>query len=170
LKDINIRYLNFRPYVGYSDEFYLNETETSKYFYKSLGNECTLIKGLLEDNGFAQTSGKNWTILWSSGSIKEKYYRDSGQFQKLNHFPRNCELTRKDLLYKNISKFQMLFPSLKPFGFVSEAYLLPNESKFLEEAMEKNSNQLWIIKPVSSSQGRGIYVTNEFKEVNYSII
>ena len=137
----------------------------ANYYFKLIGNECLLVKKLLEDNGFIQSkSGEPWTILWSSGHIKLNSYEKLNKYQKMNHFPRSNELTRKDLLYKNLSKLKELFPGTK-FDFLPESYILPNEYTFLKDKMDKNPNQFWIVKPVASSQGRGIFLTKNINEI-----
>ena len=143
-----------------------NISQTTKnYYFKLIGNESLLVKKLLEDNGFIQSkSGENWTITWSSGHIKLSSYEKLNKYQKINHFPRSNELTRKDLLYKNLSKLKELFPGTK-FDFLPESYILPNEFTFLKDRMDKNPNQFWIVKPVASSQGRGIFLTKNINEI-----
>ena len=138
---------------------------TTNYYFKLIGNECLLVKKLLEDNGFVQSkSGEPWTIAWSSGHIKLTSYEKLSKYQKMNHFPRSNELTRKDLLYKNLSKLKELFPGTK-FDFLPESYILPNEFTFLKDRMDKNPNQFWIVKPVASSQGRGIFLTKNINDI-----
>ena len=138
---------------------------TTNYYFKLIGNECLLVKKLLEDNGFIQSkSGEPWTIAWSSGHIKLTSYEKLSKYQKMNHFPRSNELTRKDLLYKNLSKLKELFPGTK-FDFLPESYILPNEFTFLKDRMDKNPNQFWIVKPVASSQGRGIFLTKNINDI-----
>jgi len=187
ISKIKIRYLNFRPYIDLpkekEEEMIKNaELENSEsisvvsnynpltlnpvnYYFKLLGNGCLLVKKLLEDNGFIQSRGnEEWTIVWSSGHIKLNSYQKLHKYQKMNHFPRSNELTRKDLLYKNLSKLKELFPGTK-FDFLPESYILPNEYTFLKDKMDKNPNQFWIIKPVASSQGRGIFLTKNISEI-----
>ena len=138
---------------------------TTNYYFKLIGNECLLVKKLLEDNGYIQSkSGEPWTIAWSSGHIKLTSYEKLSKYQKMNHFPRSNELTRKDLLYKNLSKLKELFPGTK-FDFLPESYILPNEFTFLKDRMDKNPNQFWIVKPVASSQGRGIFLTKNINDI-----
>jgi hypothetical protein len=159
-----MRYFEFRPLVEFC--------ETAKpidygYYYKLVGSgECPLLKGFFEDNGFVEHTTdkeKPWTILWSSGAIKPKIYSALKKYQKINHFPRSIEITRKDLLYKNIAKLQSIYP--KSFQFIPKSYILPQDIKFLEEDMEREPESMWIVKPVASSQGKGIYVTNQIQEV-----
>ena len=66
-----IRYLNFRPYLDLPKT--INEEKNNnligiKYYFKLLGNECLLVKNLLEDNGFFQSFSNNsieeWSIIW----------------------------------------------------------------------------------------------------------
>ena len=85
------------------------------------------------DNGFneSNSSTKEWTVLFSSGTIKQNIYQNLKKYQKLNHFPRSTEITRKDLLYKNISKMQG--KNLKAFNFVPQIFILPQDYSFLEE-------------------------------------
>ena len=171
--NLKIRYLNFRPYVDIPTTI-INGNENKKnnnsfplkpqYFFKMLGNECLLVRNLLEDNGFVQTNSNDFSILWQSGHIKINLYSEVNEWQKLNHFPRSNELTRKDLLYKNVTKLKYSFPNNK-FNFIPESFILPNEHKFLEDEMSKNLNELWIIKPVAMSQGRGIFLTNKINDI-----
>ena len=144
----------------------INGNAPSKnYYFKLIGNECLLVKKLLEDNGFIQAKlNEPWTIAWSSGHIKLNSYEKLSRYQKMNHFPRSNELTRKDLLYKNLSKLKELFPGTK-FDFLPESYILPNEYTFLKDKMDKNPNQFWIVKPVASSQGRGIFLTQSINDI-----
>lgn len=161
----SMRYLDFRPFID-NVELKLKTPKDLGYYYKILGSECKLIKNTLEDNGFKETQLNNFTLLWSSGPIKPEIYKYLKKYQKLNHFPKSTEITRKDCLYKNICKLQVhLQANQKQFNFIPESFILPNEHKFLEETMEKDPNCIWIIKPVASSQGKGIFVTNKIVEV-----
>jgi tubulin polyglutamylase TTLL5 len=110
-----------------------------------------------------ETTSNNFCIFWSSAVIKQNIYINLKPYQKVNHFPRSIEVTRKDLLYKNLAKMQSVYKSY--FNFFPMSYLLPNETTFLQEAFDKN-NMTLIVKPVASSQGRGIFVTNNLQEVN----
>lgn len=58
-------------------------------------------------------------------------------FFKVNHFPKSYELTRKDLMNRNVSKMAISH-GVQHFNFVPKTYLIPSEmSLFLEDA-EKN--------------------------------
>lgn len=68
-----------------------------------------MVKPILEANGFLQTEGHDWNIMWGSGGIKNNFYEDLKPFQKINHFPNSLELSRKDCFCKNIVKMQEKF-------------------------------------------------------------
>ena len=50
---------------------------------------------------------------------------------------------------------------------VPETFLLPQEAEKLDSAFHRlqNRSALWIVKPHTSSQGRGIYVTNDLEQI-----
>ena len=170
---LHVRYLNFRPYVDIPKELISENNKATpkpitktKYYYKLFGQDCALVRNLLEDNGFIQCprTSSDFTILWSSIHLKPMLFSTLHKFQKINHFPRSCELTRKDLLYKNISKYKTLFPGTG-FNFISDSFLLPNEHKFLEDEISKSPDTLWIAKPFANCQGRGIFLTNNIEDI-----
>ncbi|EEB14624.1 conserved hypothetical protein [Pediculus humanus corporis] len=78
--------------------------------------------------------------------------------QKVNHFPRSYELTRKDRLYKNIERVQRL-QGFKYFDFIPQTFVLPGDYKELC-LFHHRIRGPWIVKPVASSRGRGIYIVN----------
>ena len=89
-----------------------------------------------------------------------------GARAQVNHFPKSFEITRKDLMYKNITKMQQKYGVVN-FNFIPKTYIFPAEQQiFLEDAEKlKNQQQWWIIKPAANSQGRGISVTDKVSEV-----
>ena len=136
----------------------------SGYFFKFLGNEVKLIRWIFEDNGFREEKKNNWQIGWSNIAMRSQVYQNLTAFQKVNHFPRTHEITKKDNLFKNITKMQSLHGK-RHYNFIPETYVLPNDSCQLSEEMDKQREVLWIVKPAGSSQGRGIFLTNKIAEV-----
>jgi glutathione synthase/RimK-type ligase-like ATP-grasp enzyme len=57
------------------------------------------------------------------------------------------------------------FHGAKHYGFVPLTFILPNELAELQEAMAVDPQKQWIVKPASSSQGKGIFLTTTTQDV-----
>ena len=160
------RYLKFRPYID-SINIRPPQPLDRGYYYKLFKNSIPLIRYTLEDNGFRESvnSKQEWCIMWSVSNMQSNIYYGMGKYQKVNHFPRSAEITRKDFLYNNISKMQTLY-GYRHFNFIPKTFVLPQEFPLLLEAEEKEPMKYWIVKPSASSQGKGIYVTNNVLEIS----
>ena len=158
------------------------------FYYKfNCSNEIKLIKFFLEDNGFlaqpykikqmsttfqmahggnkeVKKEGDDWLVLWSTKPLKMSQYGHFKKFQKVNQFPKSFELTRKDLLVESVQKMQEIY-GISQLDFLPVTYTLPREVAQLQLQMAVNPAQYWIIKPSSSSQGKGIFITNSFADV-----
>ncbi|KAJ9590317.1 hypothetical protein L9F63_027843, partial [Diploptera punctata] len=73
------------------------------------------------------------------------------------------ELTRKDRLYKNIEKMQHA-KGAKHFDFIPQTFVMPMDFRELCSSHYRNKGP-WIVKPVASSRGRGIYIVNSPDQV-----
>lgn len=92
-------------------------------------------------------------------------YQSLTKYQKINHFPRSSELTRKDSMYARMARMQAMYGD-KHFNFIPKTFILPKEYSTLMDHMGKDKDQMWIVKPSASSQGRGIFLTNTIDEIN----
>lgn len=82
----------------------------------------------------------------------------------MNQFPKSFELTRKDLLVESVQKMQEIYGKAQ-LDFLPVTYTIPKEAAQLQIQMAGNPNQYWIVKPSASSQGKGIFITNSFAEI-----
>ncbi|XP_067894554.1 tubulin polyglutamylase TTLL5 isoform X2 [Heterodontus francisci] len=129
--------------------------------YKIVRTESRLVRSILTVHGFHEVhpNSNDFNLMWTGSHLKPYVLRTLLEFQKVNHFPRSYELTRKDRLYKNIQRMQQTH-GFKHFNIVPQAYILPSEYQELWTAHTKDKGP-WIVKPVASSRGRGVYlVTN----------
>merc|ERR1712142_1453007 len=105
--------------------------------------------------------------MWHGGHVKPIVLRSLQDYQRVNHFPRSYELTRKDRMYANITKMQQTH-GYKHFDFVAKSFVLPLEYQefmgYYQREMRKGQ-ATWIIKPVASSRGRGIYLANNINHI-----
>ena len=60
------------------------------------------VTGPLQHNGFTQTAGSSWNILWSS-PLKYESVQHFNKYQHCNHFVNCWNLGRKDCMWRNVS-------------------------------------------------------------------
>ncbi|KAJ8714240.1 hypothetical protein PYW08_007860 [Mythimna loreyi] len=136
-----------------------------KITYKLVNTETKLLHRLLQAHGLqeAMADVKDFNLLWSGLHPKPDVLRALSPYQRVNHFPRSYELTRKDKLFKNIEKMQY-FRGLKQFDFIPTTFLMPAEYKDLCTTHYRTKGP-WIVKPAASSRGRGIYIVNTPEQI-----
>jgi hypothetical protein len=82
----------------------------------------------------------------------------------LNHFPNHYELTRKDLMVKNIKRYRKdMEKENNPIAekdevgnylymdIVPNTYILPGDYTIFVEEFRRNANIMWIMKPSSKA-------------------
>ncbi|XP_074641434.1 tubulin polyglutamylase TTLL5-like isoform X2 [Tubulanus polymorphus] len=128
--------------------------------YKIVRTECRLVRSILSGHGFheAHPNSSDFNMMWTGTHLKPYVLRSLTEYQKVNHFPRSYELTRKDRLYKNIQKMQQT-KGFKHFDFIPTSYVLPGEFQEFCAAFLKDKGP-WIVKPIASSRGRGIFLVS----------
>jgi tubulin polyglutamylase TTLL1 len=123
----------------------------------------------------AASSGHDWNIYWASvHTVRQIFSAESGvrltDIQLINHFPNHYELTRKDLMVKNIKRYlkdvaKAPNNGVAPPDFVPVTYLLPADYTLFVEEFRRNPNAMWIMKPTSRSQGKGIFIINKLAQI-----
>lgn len=159
------RFLEFRPYVDPMTSRPLPAPDRG-YYYKMQHSDVRLVRCILEDNGFieAPPGSTNWSFMWHGGCVKANVYQSMSKYQKINHFPKSHEMTRKDLMYNNLARMATLHGQ-KNYSFVPKTFIMPSEAGELEFEMNTRA-RTWIVKPANSSQGKGIFLTKNFLEVS----
>lgn len=134
--------------------------------FKLQEGDNEIVRCVLLENGFKEVDQNISTcnISWTSSSLKTFTLQQSCSNQKLNHFPRSSEITRKDRLYLNISRMQSTH-GFKHFDFVPKTFLLPQAKQGLLNAWKQEPDSAWIVKPVASSRGRGITIVTHESEL-----
>ena len=146
-------------------------------FRTSLSNT---IKDVCLNRGWKCTDSEmDWDFYWSSvGWINEVY--DHARFapwQKINHFRNHRELCRKDLLVKNIYRMirklrrEKRYEEAALYNISPMTYQLPREyALFVEEfkkaIAEEGKSVSWIMKPIGSSQGKGIFLFRKLTDIS----
>ncbi|KAL7296496.1 probable tubulin polyglutamylase TTLL1 isoform X1 [Trichogramma pretiosum] len=138
-----------------------------------------------EKRGWAQvTPEDDWNFYWAvTQSCRnifsiETGYR-MGDNQTINHFPNHYELTRKDLLVKNIKRYRKdLEREGNPLAergegpgkylhldFIPVTFVLPADYNMFVEEYRKSPQSTWIMKPCGKSQGAGIFLINKLSKL-----
>lgn len=101
------------------------------------------------------SSTSKWMLRWGQ-CPKPELLRSFHPFQRANHFPASWHIGRKDLLWRNIRKFQRKWH--QDFNITPASYVLPEDARSWCLAREQQPKALWIRKPSNSSCGKGIQV------------
>ncbi|XP_067336002.1 tubulin polyglutamylase TTLL5 isoform X3 [Channa argus] len=134
--------------------------------FKIVRTESRLVRRILTNHGLNEVhpNSNDFNLMWTGSHLKPYILRSFQDFQKVNHFPRSYELTRKDRLYKNIQRMQQTH-GFKNFHIVPQTYVLPAEYQEFCNYFAKDKGP-WIIKPVASSRGRGIYLVSSPNQIS----
>uniref|UniRef100_A0A672SH66 Tubulin--tyrosine ligase-like protein 5 n=1 Tax=Sinocyclocheilus grahami TaxID=75366 RepID=A0A672SH66_SINGR len=149
--------------MGFSYCFF--KIEKYNLAFKIVCTESRLVRGMLVNHGFHEVhpNSNDFNLMWTGSHLKPYLLRSLQDFQKVNHFPRSYELTRKDRLYKNIQRMQQTH-GLQNFHIVPQTFVLPAEFQEFSSSFSKDKGA-WIIKPVASSRGRGIYLVSSPSQI-----
>merc|ERR1719387_1406450 len=137
--------------------------------------EYNTIYDVLKSRGWkeCQEGEMDWHIYWCE---KEWVLCQYDQVhldvhQRLNHFRNHYELTRKDLLAKNLKRVKRQQDRENKDGPAIDTDILPitfvlplEYSMFTEEF--KKLGGTWIMKPIGKSQGTGIFLINKLSQVS----
>ncbi|TPX66709.1 hypothetical protein SpCBS45565_g04318 [Spizellomyces sp. 'palustris'] len=129
---------------------------------------------VMRDRGWKETDGDmDWDFFWADvhwvhETFDHVYLQEH---QRINHFRNHYELTRKDLLVKNVKR--MIKTIEKEYGkaealkfdFLSPSYVLPGEHALFTEEFKRNPGSVWIMKPVGKAQGKGIFLINRISQI-----
>lgn len=125
----------------------------------------------------SQADEDGWDIYWASViTIKQIFSPENSvrlePHQIVNHFPNHYELTRKDLMVKNVKRYMKqqkkdLLVESTP-EFIPVTYILPQDYSLFVEEFRKVPVP-WIMKPIAKAQGRGIFLINKLSQVGQEV-
>ncbi|CAG9803751.1 unnamed protein product [Chironomus riparius] len=134
------------------------------------------------------TADDDWNFYWAgTQTCRNIFSVDSGyrmhDNQIINHFPNHYELSRKDLLVKNIKRYRKDLerdgsalaekvndggingPKYLYLDFIPVTFVLPADYNMFVEEYRKNTQSTWIMKPTGKSQGAGIFLINKLSKL-----
>ncbi|NWR10390.1 TTLL5 polyglutamylase, partial [Paradoxornis webbianus] len=133
--------------------------------FKIVRTDSRLVRSILSAHGFHEVhpNSSDYNLMWTGSHLKPCLLRTLTDVQKVNHFPRSYELTRKDRLYKNVCRMQLAH-GFKAFHIIPQTFILPTEFQDFCNTYSKDRGP-WIVKPVASSRGRGVYLINNPNQI-----
>ena len=140
----------------------------------------TILTCFLQREWRETQSETDWDVHWAGKEwiryILPRVHLHS--WQRVNHFATYYELTRKDLLIKNLKKArnallkQQAAQVAAEYTFWPETFNLPSEYLLFADAFKRNAatgggamSNSWIMKPVGSSQGKGIFLVDKLTQI-----
>lgn len=138
--------------------------------------EKSVLTANFERRGWLRTeSADDWNFYWASvHTVKQIFNPDSrhrlNDLQLVNHFPNHFELTRKDLMVKNIKRYRKELERESTalpgtLDFVPVTYTLPADYSLFVEEFRRQSSAMWILKPSARAQGKGIFIINKLSQI-----
>ena len=118
---------------------------------------------------FASTP-KEASLIWLRTKFRQ-YFNTLSEGQLINHLPNQRELVEKGDLTKNIQAFYAANPGacrdVEPFYPESYRLYVPEEHKrfFATLSNDEGPDNMWILKPVNLSKGRGIEIFSDLSKL-----
>ena len=157
-----------RKYIK-KDQYPVNPSSIK---FKTTFKNC--IYEAMKRRGWRETEGDDWDLIWAEKDwiheVMDHIHLSANQ--RVNHFRNYGELTRKDLMIKNLKRYKK---SLEKEGRSEEAhemdffpitYNMPGEYSLFVEEFKKYPNSVWIMKPIGKSQGKGIFLFTKLNQVS----
>ena len=150
-----------------------------KLYWKSDLNKDVIIQNFI-DRFWEEDENDTWNFYWANVvTVRQifsgKSYVKLNDNQIINHFPNFYELTRKDLMAKNIKKYKKNLikegKTIDHLNFLPITYILPQDMPVFIEEFKRTPNSLWILKPSNKCQGQGITLVNKtskLKKINFN--
>ncbi|CDW73250.1 tubulin-tyrosine ligase family [Stylonychia lemnae] len=160
------KYIKKEHYPNHQQLFYLQCDFSSNIKFKTTFRNCVVDS--LKKRGWKEVEGEDWDLLWVE---RDCIYEILNHFhlqshQKVNHYRNHYELTRKDLMVKNLKRYKKQlekegkYEEANTFNFFPTTYNLPGDYSLFVEEFKKTLGSVWIMKPIAKSQGKGRYIIN----------
>ncbi|KND01670.1 hypothetical protein, variant [Spizellomyces punctatus DAOM BR117] len=138
-----------------------------------------------DKRGWHRGTEDDWNFFWANVyNFRTIMSPESGyrlaENQIINHFPNHQELTKKDLMVKNIKRYRkelerdkannsdkaLALETKYPYlDFLPVTYTLPGDYNLFAEEFRKNPSSVWIMKPTDKARGIGIFIINRLQQI-----
>jgi tubulin polyglutamylase TTLL6/13 len=107
---------------------------------------------------------EKWDLLWTDHAVPPERLSKMQHYQKINHFPGMYSISRKNYLAMNLSKLKKKFQD--DYNFYPKTWLYPSDSAEIKTFLQSTKDGFLIVKPEASCQGRGIFLTKRFENID----
>ncbi|XP_064611159.1 probable tubulin polyglutamylase TTLL9 isoform X1 [Liolophura sinensis] len=134
----------------------------------------TILDVLKARPGWQEVLGEgDWDFYWCDAWWMKEYFDRLflEDHVRLNHFRNHFELTRKNLMVKNLKRLKRQLEreqnklDAQKCDFYPSTYELPSEYHIFVEEFRRSPGTVWIMKPVAKSQGKGIFLFRKLKDI-----
>jgi len=138
------------------------------------GFQNTIFDVLKSRSGWVESpSETEWDFIWTDKCGIQEIFDNTylEEHVKINHFRNHYELTRKNLMAKNLKRLKRSIEreqgklEASKCDFFPATLELPSEYHMFVEEFKKNPGKLWIMKPIAKSQGKGIFIFRKLKDI-----
>lgn len=126
----------------------------------------------MKERGWRETEGDDWDLNWAERDTTYEVFdaQHLQPWQRINHYRNDRELCRKDLLAKNLKKRKRQLqkdqdPEAQFYDFWPVTYVLPGDYPLFVEEF-KRVGGFWIMKPIGSAQGKGIFMFSKLSQIS----
>ncbi|XP_038066931.1 probable tubulin polyglutamylase TTLL9 isoform X1 [Patiria miniata] len=150
---------------------------------KGIGDRPIRFKCSLQNTILDVLRSKNWVevkedefdfdFFWADRVWMREYF-DTCYMEdhvRINHFRNHYELTRKNLMVKNLKRYRKQLErevskvEASRCDFFPMTFELPSEYHMFVDEFKRNPGSIWIMKPVAKSQGKGIFLFKKLKDI-----
>lgn len=150
---------------------------------KGIGDRPIRFKCALQNTIIDVLRSKGWVevkeddqefdFMWADRGWMKEYFDQCfmEDHVRINHFRNHYELTRKNLMVKNLKRYRKLVErengklEASRCDFFPMTFELPSEYHMFVDEFKRNPGSIWIMKPVARSQGKGIFLFRKLKEI-----
>jgi len=134
----------------------------------SVVKQCALSLGwklIREDAN--EIAKRNCHVVWIDRSFNDNLFLTIQPWQRINHFPGMTNICKKASMARNLELMKKEFP--REYSFYPTTYVLPQSMSTFKSlfAPSGQSKTVYIIKPSGGAQGKGIFLTKKFEDVEH---
>ena len=114
----------------------------------------------------------DWDFYWCDVAWMREHFDHCymEEHQRVNHFRNHYELTRKNLMAKNLKRLKKSIEKESKVeaakcDFFPTTFELPSEYHIFVEEFKKRPGTIWIMKPAGKAQGKGIFLFRKLKDI-----